>query len=54
MEKKKKEEKRKNEEKMDKLYKSHLINDFGEEKANNYLKYMEMIKEKKQKHKKEK
>ena len=54
MEKKKKEEKRKNEEKMDKLYKSHLINDFGEDKANNYLKYMEMIKEKKQKHKKEK
>ena len=52
MEKKKKEEKRKNDEKMDKLYKSHLIKDFGEDKANNYLKYMDMIKAKKQKNKK--
>ena len=34
---------------MDKIYKTHLINDFGEDKVNNYLKYMEMIKEKKQK-----
>jgi hypothetical protein len=52
-EKKNKEEKRKNEEKMDKIYKTNLINDFGEDKVNNYLKYMEMIKEKKQKHKKQ-
>lgn len=50
----KKEEKRKNEEKMNDKYKSHLIENFGEDKANNYFKYMDMIKEKKLKTKNKK
>ena len=39
-------------EKINKEYESDLIREYGEEKAKNYLKYIDMIKEKKNKKKK--
>ena len=50
--KKKKEKIKKRMEKINKEYESDLIREYGEEKAKNYLKYIDMIKEKKNKKKK--